>query len=73
MGQAGLELVRRHYSWQHMAQRLTAVYQEGIGRHQALAMLTTRLEKIWYGYQVASEADFRDSLTQLETLGCHLH
>ena len=41
-------------------------------RHQALAMLTTRLEKIWYGYQVASEADFRDSLAQLETLGCHL-
>jgi Domain of unknown function (DUF4129) len=41
-------------------------------RHQALSMLTSRLEKIWYGYQAATEADFRDSLTQLETLGCHL-
>ncbi len=41
-------------------------------RHQALSMLTSRLEKIWYGYQIATEADFRDSLTQLETLGCHL-
>jgi hypothetical protein len=41
-------------------------------RQQALSMLTSRLEKIWYGYQVATEADFRDSLTQLETLGCHL-
>ena len=41
-------------------------------RHQALSMLTLRLEKIWYGYQAATEADFRDSLTQLETLGCHL-
>jgi hypothetical protein len=41
-------------------------------RHQALSMLTSRLEKIWYGYQAAKEADFRDSLTQLETLGCHL-
>jgi hypothetical protein len=41
-------------------------------RRQALSMLTSRLEKIWYGYQIATEADFRDSLTQLETLGCHL-
>jgi hypothetical protein len=41
-------------------------------RHQALSMLTSSLEKIWYGYQIATDADFRDSLTQLETLGCHL-
>ncbi|HTC64005.1 MAG TPA: DUF4129 domain-containing protein [Candidatus Saccharimonadales bacterium] len=41
-------------------------------RQQALHRLTSRLEKMWYGYQVATEADFRDSLTQLETLGCHL-
>jgi hypothetical protein len=41
-------------------------------RHDALCMLTSSLEKIWYGYQVATEADFRDSLTQLEALGCHL-
>lgn len=41
-------------------------------RQQALSLLTSRLEKIWYGYHVATEADFRDSLTQLETLGCHL-
>jgi uncharacterized protein DUF4129 len=40
--------------------------------HQALSLLTSRLEKIWYGYHAATEADFRDSLTQLETLGCHL-
>ena len=41
-------------------------------RQQALSTLTSRLEKTWYGYQIATEADFRDSLTQLETLGCHL-
>ena len=41
-------------------------------RQQALSLLTSRLEKIWYGYQIATEADFRDSLTQLENLGCHL-
>jgi hypothetical protein len=41
-------------------------------RREALSKLTSRQEKIWYGYQIATEADFRDSLTQLETLGCHL-
>ncbi len=41
-------------------------------RHEALSLLTSRLEKIWYGYRVATEADFRDSLAQLEILGCHL-
>ena len=41
-------------------------------RHLALSLLTSRLEKIWYGYQIATEADFHDSLTQLEILGCHL-
>ena len=41
-------------------------------RQKALSQLTSRFEKIWYGYQVATEADFRDSITQLETLGCRL-
>lgn len=41
-------------------------------RYQALSLLTSRLEKIWYGYQIATETDFRDSLNQLETLGCPL-
>lgn len=41
-------------------------------RREALARMTSRLEQTWYGYQAASEADFRDSLAQLEILGCHL-
>jgi hypothetical protein len=41
-------------------------------RYQALSMLTSRLEKIWYGYHIAGEMDFLDSLAQLEVLGCHL-
>jgi glycosyltransferase involved in cell wall biosynthesis len=36
MGQAGLDLVRRHYSWEHIAERMTAVYEEGIARHQSV-------------------------------------
>jgi len=34
--------------------------------------MTSRLEETWYGYHSASEADFRDSLAQLEILGCRL-
>ena len=41
-------------------------------RKQALSALTSRLEHIWYGYRVATETDFQESLTELETLGCHL-
>ena len=41
-------------------------------RYQALSTLTMRLEKIWYGYHIATETDFRDSLAQLEILGCRL-
>jgi len=43
-----------------------------VTRKEALSLLTSRLEKIWYGYHIATETDFRDSLAQLETLGCHL-
>ncbi len=41
-------------------------------RYQALAAMTSRLENIWYGYHTATETDFRDTLNQLEILGCHL-
>ncbi len=41
-------------------------------RLRALSILTSRLEAKWYGYGAATEADFRDSLAQLEVLGCHL-
>jgi hypothetical protein len=41
-------------------------------RKQALSSLTYRFEKIWYGFHDATEADFRDSLAQLENLGCRL-
>ena len=43
-----------------------------VARLAALSMLTSRLEKTWYGYHIATEADFRESLAQLEALGCQL-
>jgi hypothetical protein len=41
-------------------------------RQQALSGLTSRLERVWYGYQIATEKDFSESLSQLEKLGCLL-
>jgi Domain of unknown function (DUF4129) len=46
--------------------------QDAAVRRQALAQMTSRLESTWYGYQLATETDFRDSLAQLEKLGCRL-
>jgi len=58
----------------HALTKSTPVVAEAhSSRYKALSLLTSRLEKIWYGYQVATETDFRDSLSQLENLGCHLH
>jgi Domain of unknown function (DUF4129) len=37
-----------------------------------LLALTRRLERVWYGFAPATAEDFRDSLRQLEMLGCPL-
>ena len=39
---------------------------------EPLAALTARLERIWYANRGASADDFRDTLRQLEALGCQL-
>jgi len=39
---------------------------------EPLAALTARLERIWYANRGAGPDDFRDSLLQLEALGCPL-
>lgn len=39
---------------------------------EPLAALTTRLERIWYANRTPGPNDFRDSLLQLEALGCPL-
>jgi hypothetical protein len=38
----------------------------------ALAVLTTRLEQVWYGHRPASREDFVESMQQIEGLGCQL-
>jgi hypothetical protein len=44
--------------------------QEREGRAAALAKLTRSLESTWYGFEGATEVEFRDAVTQLEALGC---
>jgi hypothetical protein len=39
---------------------------------QPLTVLTSRLERTWYGNRPASGDDFRDTLEQVEALGCQL-
>jgi hypothetical protein len=38
----------------------------------ALAVLTARLEQVWYGHRPASREDFAESMRQIEGLGCQL-
>lgn len=44
----------------------------GKRRRETLAALTARLERVWYGFRPAGAEDFRDSLQQLEDMGCRL-
>ena len=38
--------------------------------HPALTALTRKFEVVWYGHRDAAEADFQETLGQLERLGC---
>lgn len=38
--------------------------------HPALSALTRKFEIVWYGHRDAAEADFQETLGQLEKLGC---
>ncbi len=42
----------------------------GAERVAALANLTRRLEITWYGFEPATEANFREAVAHLEALGC---
>ena len=53
-------------------QRLPSGTSPNPALREPLAGLTTRLERIWYANRTAGPDDFRDSLLQLEALGCRL-
>jgi hypothetical protein len=44
--------------------------QRGNAMYGPLAHLTRRLELTWYGYKIATSADWDDAMKQLETLEC---
>jgi len=46
--------------------------EAAVDRRRALSTLTSQLETTWYGYRRATEADFQDTLSRLEDLGCNL-
>ena len=43
-----------------------------VAYREPLTVLTNRLERTWYGNRAASGDDFRDTLEQVEALGCQL-
>jgi len=58
-----LRLILQPSTWE---QSSPAAYRE------PLTVLTNRLERTWYGNRAASGEDFRDTLQQVEALGCQL-
>ena len=50
--------------------RLLPEAPDANARHSALADVTYRFERIWYGWQPASAEDFQFVMTQWEMLGC---
>ena len=49
---------------------LRLMMQQGAPAYEPLAALTRRFEFTWYGYRVATSADWDDAMRQLETIGC---
>ena len=71
---AGISYLEEHGAWKPNRARTPREYLRLIGSRAAqypvLAALTRKLEVVWYGYGRAVEADFQETLGQLEKLGC---
>jgi hypothetical protein len=71
---AGISYLEEHGAWKPNRARTPREYLRLIGKPAAqypvLAALTHKLEVVWYGYGKAGEADFQETLGQLEKLGC---
>jgi Domain of unknown function (DUF4129) len=71
---AGIAYLEEHGAWKPNRARTPREYLRLIGTRAAqypvLSALTRKLETVWYGYGNASEADFQETLGQLEKLGC---
>jgi len=71
---AGISYLEEHGAWKPNRARTPREYLRLIGsratQYSVLAALTRKLEVVWYGYGRAVEADFLETLGQLEKLGC---
>jgi hypothetical protein len=71
---AGISYLEENGAWKPNRARTPREYLRLIGMRAAnyptLAVLTRKLETVWYGYGQASEADYQEALGQLEKLGC---
>jgi Domain of unknown function (DUF4129) len=71
---AGISYLEENGAWKPNRARTPREYLRLVGARAApypmLAALTRKLELVWYGYGIAQEADFQETLGQLEKLGC---
>ena len=71
---AGISFLEAQGSWRADVARTPREYLRLLpapSRHQTtLRSMTSRLESVWYAMQSADEATFRQTLEELESLGC---
>lgn len=71
---AGISFLEEQGAWRPDRARTPREYLHLVGlrsaRYPALSALTRKFEVVWYGHRDAAEADFQETLGQLEKLGC---
>ncbi len=71
---AGISFLESNGAWKPNRARTPREYLRLLTSRNAkfpsLSRLTRKFEVVWYGNRTAAEADFRETLAQLEDLGC---
>jgi hypothetical protein len=71
---AGISSLEAGGAWKPNRARTPREYLRLLGtrspNHRPLTALTRKFEVVWYGKRDAGEADFQETLVQLEQLGC---
>ena len=70
----GISFLEAQGAWQPDAARTPREYlrllDPASGRRPILRSMTVRLETVWYGMQLADENGFKQTIVELESLGC---
>jgi hypothetical protein len=71
---AGISFLEENGAWKPDRARTPREYLRIMGarkpQYPVLAALTKKFEVVWYGHEDAGETDYRETLGQLERLGC---